>query len=133
MKYAARRYRCQCQSSQARSLLNFACPLALYPRGKVEVVSNNMKCFNDYGRRETAEIFRGFGLADPGNCKYWDIVGIGNIGHGHIAQCSYFAAMPCSHHCVYPVPKYDGEICKGEKNCGKYLFLMSRAQCGDGC
>ena len=85
----------------------------------MEVVSNNMKYFNDYGQRETAEIFRGFGLADPGNCKYWDIVGIGNIGHGHIAQCSYFAAMPCSHHCVYPVPKYDGEICKGREKLWK--------------
>ena len=26
-----------------------------------------------------------------------------------------------------------GKFVRGEKNCGKYLFLMSRAQCGDGC
>ena len=57
------------------------------------------------GRRETAEIFRGFGLADPGNCKYWDIVGIGNIGHGHIALHSVHTSPPCRAH-IIAYPRY---------------------------
>ena len=91
------------------------------------------------GRRETAEIFRGFGLADPGNCKYWDIVGIGNIGHGHIALHSVHTSPPCRAH-IIAYSRYrskTGKFGRERKNCGKhhrkYLFLMSGAQCGDGC
>ena len=48
---------------------------------------------------------------------------------------TYFAAMSCSPHIIAYIQyrSTTGKFVRGEKNCGKYLFLMSRAQCGDGC
>ena len=48
---------------------------------------------------------------------------------------SVHTSPPCRAHIIAYIQyrSTTGKFVRGEKNCGKYLFLMSRAQCGDGC